>query len=129
MREEKPMIEMTNEMELRIYEALERRYGASGQITVAIEEMAELTQALTKWLRFYRFGGAGTELTITEILERIHEEIGDVNIMLSQLELMFGDTSDIQEQKLQKLYDKVKDMFDSEGNITRPHFLDMEADE
>ena len=117
------MIEMTNEMELRIYEALERRYGASGQITVAIEEMAELQQALTKWLRFYRFGGAGTELTITEIREHIREEIADVNIVLNQLELMFGDTSDIQEQKLQRMFGLVEDMFDTDGELKPVHWL------
>lgn len=119
-------MDMTAENEARIYEALERRFGASGQITVAIEEMAELTQALTKWLRFYQFGGAGTDLTITEIREHIREEIADANIMLSQLELMFGDTSDIQEQKLLRMYELVRDMFDDEGNFKRHRFLDNE---
>ena len=123
------MIEMTNEMELRIYEALEYRFGASGQIIVAIEEMAELQQALTKWLRFYCFGGAGGDISIKKVRENIREEIADVNIMLNQLELMFGDTSDIQEQKLQRLYGIVEDLFDEDGNIKRFRFLDGEDEE
>lgn len=118
------MIEMTNEMELRIYEALERRYGASGQITVAIEELAELTQALTKWLRFYKFGWLGEGVSVSDIREHIREEIADVSIMLNQLELMFGDTGEIQEQKLQRIYELVEDAFDEYGELKPIHYFD-----
>lgn len=106
------MIEMTNEMEQRIYEALEYRYGASTQIVVAIEELAELQQALCKWLRSIYCADQGPR---RELKEHIREEIADVSIMLNQLELMFGDTGEIQEQKLQRLFGRVADMFDEDG--------------
>lgn len=106
------MIEMTNEMEQRIYEALEYRYGASTQITVAIEELAELQQALCKWLRSIYCADQGPR---RELKEHIREEIADASIMLNQMELMFGDTSDIQEQKLLRNYERVKDLFDEDG--------------
>lgn len=106
------MIEMTNEMETKIYEALEDRYGISGQIVVAIEELAELQQALTKWLRYVKVVSEGN---LNDIRKHIREEIADVNIVLNQMELAFGDTGDIQEQKLQRLYDLVADMFDEAG--------------
>lgn len=123
------MIEMTNEMELRIYEALERRNGASGQITVAIEELAELTQALTKWLRFYNFGGLGEDVSINDVREHIREEIADASIMLNQLELMFGDTGDIQERKLQRIYGLVEDMFDTDGELKPMHWWREDEDD
>ena len=110
------MPDMTNEMEYKIYDALEYRYGASGQIIVAIEELSELQQALTKWLRFYKFGWLGEGVSVSEIREHIREEIADVNIMLTQMELMFGDTGDIQEQKLQRLYGLVADLIE-EGKV------------
>lgn len=123
------MIEMTNEMELRIYDALEYRYGASGQITVAIEELAELTQALTKWLRFYKFGWLGEGVSVSEIREHIREEIADVSIMVTQLELMFGDTGDIQEQKLQRMFGLVEDMFDEDGKLKPMHWWREDEDD
>lgn len=110
MDENKSVPEMTNEMEARIYEALERRYG-SFQIIVAIEELAELQQALTKYLRNLHVDGTGN---LNDIREHIREEIADVSIMVTQLELMFGDTGDIQEAKLQRLYGLVADMFDED---------------
>ena len=106
------MPDMTNEMETKIYEALVDRYGASAQIIVAIEEMAELQKALTKWLRYLHELSEGN---LNDIRAGIREEIADVSIMLNQLELMFGDTGEIQEQKLQRLFGRVDDMFDEDG--------------
>lgn len=108
------MPDMTNEMETKIYEALVDRYGASAQIIVAIEEMAELQKALTKWLRYLHELSEGN---LNDIRAGIREEIADVSIMLNQLELMFGDTGEIQEQKLQRLFERVDDMFDE--NVER----------
>ena len=53
------------------------RYGKTAQMVVAMEEMAELTKELSKFLR-----GAHNE-------DAIAEEIADVRIMLEQLEIMF----------------------------------------
>lgn len=120
------MIEMTNEMEQRIYEALERRFGCSGQIIVAIEEMAELQKALTKWLRYTQLHSEGN---LNDIRASIREEIADVSIMLNQLELMFGDTGDIQEQKLQRMFGLVEDMFGDDGELKPMHWWREDEDD
>ena len=124
MSGDKSVPDMTNEMEARIYEALKRRYG-SLQIIVAIEELAELQQALTKYLRNLHVDGTGN---LNDIREHIREEIADVNIMVNQMEMMFGDTGDIQEAKLQRLYGLVADMFDEDGNLKPMHWWGGEAE-
>lgn len=60
-----------------ILEAAIARYGEKAQMIIAMEEMAELTKELSKFLR-----GAHNE-------DAIAEEIADVRIMLDQLEIMF----------------------------------------
>lgn len=116
---------MTNEMETKIYEALVDRYGASTQIVVAIEELAELQQALCKWLRSIYCADQGPR---RELMEHIREEIADASIMLNQMELMFGDTADIQEQKLLRNYERVKDLFDEDGNRKPVHWWGGETE-
>lgn len=120
------MPDMTNEMETKIYEALVDRYGASTQIVVAIEELAELQQALCKWLRSIYCADQGPR---RELMEHIREELADVSIMLNQLELMFGDTGEIQEQKLQRLFGRVDDMFDEDGERKPMHWWGGGEDE
>ena len=58
------------------------------QIPVAIEEMAELTQALTKYIRITQ-GGQPVRKTIGEVRENIKEELSDVMVMLIQLQHLF----------------------------------------
>ena len=53
-------------------------YGEQMQVIVAIEELSELQKELTKFLR-----GQADE-------RHINEEMADVEIMLEQLKLMFG---------------------------------------
>lgn len=60
-----------------ILKAAIARYGEKAQMIIAMEEMAELTKELSKFLR-----GAHNEGAIAE-------EIADVRIMLDQLEIMF----------------------------------------
>ena len=55
-------------------------YGSTHQVNMAIEEMAELTQALCKVKR------AWSEEAIASIIE----EMADVQIMLDQLRLIYG---------------------------------------
>lgn len=55
------------------------RWGKESQSFMAIEEMAELTKALSKAYR--KFG--------TEEIVNILEEIADVRIMLDQLQIIF----------------------------------------
>ena len=61
------------QQEMAIYEAAVQTYGANAQILIAVEEMAELTKAL---LKFIRYGNRPA------VLESINEERADVEIML-----------------------------------------------
>lgn len=91
--------EMTMEREGRILENAINTYGIVPQVIVAIEEMSELTKALTKYLRYNECG----EGEIGLITDNILEELADVSIMLSQMELIFGDITDHEIAKLERL--------------------------
>lgn len=83
------------------------KYGTESQVFMAIEEMAELMKALSKYRR-----NKGT----TQI-ENVIEEIADVRIMLEQLEIIFeplhaknGKTTTVngyEEAKLIRLHDRL----------------------
>ena len=76
------------------------RYGNTSQLIIAMEEMAELTKELSKFLR-----GAHNE-------DAIAEEIADVRIMLEQLEIMFdcaGAAAVYQEAKVERLRKRLED--------------------
>lgn len=82
---------MTEEIENLYLKAI-RRFGYSAQMHMAIEEMAELTNALMKYERdrtSYR---------------DIEEEIADVYIMLEQLTLMYSSKEDVDKIINQKLF-------------------------
>lgn len=67
---------MERKEELQIcYEAV-AMFGATKQIDIAIEEMAELTQALSKFKRGK--------------IHNVEEEIADVEIMIEQLKIIFN---------------------------------------
>ena len=73
---------------------------SEAQTWVAIEEMAELTQALVKHYR---------KPDDPETLEHIIEEMADVEIMLHQLKIMYNiDESKINEYKKLK-YERTKE--------------------
>ena len=73
-------------------------YGIHSQFVIAMEEMAELTQALSKRLR-----GA-------QNVENIAEEIADVEIMIAQIKLALQiapDVRRIRAEKAQRLRDRL----------------------
>jgi len=74
-----------------IYKQTIEKWGEPLQIIVAIEEMSELTKALTKWFR--------QQTTKSKICE----EIADVEIMLEQLRIMFDDSNKVDYFKRQKI--------------------------
>jgi NTP pyrophosphatase (non-canonical NTP hydrolase) len=86
-------IEKQREIEKRAIET----YGFNTQILVVLEEMAELTQVITKLLR--------TDVPCsTYAAQNLLEEIADVKIMLDQLEQMLKiDDSLIDEEMDYKL--------------------------
>ena len=70
-------------------------YGCDNQIHKAIEEMSELIRALSRM----------------DSQENIAEEMADVRIMLTQLEIMFGNRAEVRAwelRKLQRLSERVR---------------------
>lgn len=79
-----------------VFENAIDKFGLKAQIDIAIEEMAELTQALSKFKR-------GKE-------HNVEEEIADVKIMIKQLELKFDKQKidKIEKQKIERLEKLIK---------------------
>lgn len=96
--------EMTQEREGKILESAIKAWGEEAQIVVAIEEMSELTKALSKYLRYYvaEQGDHG------QIVADIREEMADVGIMLNQMELIFGDPTEEEILKLLRLEQRIE---------------------
>lgn len=78
-------------METAIYKAAINKWGNDHQITVAIEEMSELTKELCKYKR-------GNQ-NITNMVK----EIADVEIMVEQLKIIFDVYESVKEEKEFKL--------------------------
>ena len=70
--------------------------GTEAQMMKCIEEMAELIQAINKYFR------ASTQFKWAEAYDSVVEEIADVQIMLEQMRIVFGDKS-VDEQITAKL--------------------------
>lgn len=93
---------MTAQREVAIMEAAIAKWGEPAQMIVAIEELSELQKALCKYLRFAdRYDGDNPGLGV--LVNSIREEMADVSIMLSQMELIFGDPTDWEIRKLERL--------------------------
>ena len=82
---------MTQEREAAILEGAITHYGFDTQIFKAIEELGELTVELAR----HRNGAVN--------VEAIREELADAFVMLNQLELIFGDVTEIEIDKLERL--------------------------
>ena len=72
-------------------------YGEHSQIDKAIEEMAELTKALMK----LRYCEKDFERQIVQ--DAVSEEMADVEIMLTQLHMIFGNTKKVEEYQIKKI--------------------------
>lgn len=71
-------------------------YGTEAQMMQCIEEMAELIQAINKYFR------ANTDEEMAKAYISVIEEISDVQIMLEQMRILFGDKA-VDEQITAKL--------------------------
>lgn len=96
------MADMTAEREGAILEAALERYGAKAQRRQMIGEMAELTQALCKLERMEEPLGYNAADT-TRAKDHVLEEIADVQIMLNQMQLLYGDCTEHEIKKLERL--------------------------
>lgn len=96
--------ELTPEQkETALYEAAVEKFGEDAQMLIAVEELGELSKALLKWLRYKNFDQGRRD----ELLKAIAEERADVGIMLNQLEVIFGENSEAEAEKLDHLADLV----------------------
>jgi len=79
-------------------------YGEESQVDMCIEEMSELAKAL---LKMRRVANTGCVTLFPEKTEAVREEIADVQIMLDQMRLIFGDTETHEITKLARLERKL----------------------
>lgn len=82
---------MTQEREAAILEGAISKFGPGAQIIKAIEELGELTVELARHMN-----DLGT-------VDAVREEMADAFIMLNQMELIFGDVTEIEVDKLERL--------------------------
>ena len=93
---------MTTEERRALLDRAITTYGASAQMDMAVEEMAELTKALCKIIR----AQAGCE--VTAAIGNVSEEMADVQIMLDQLRIIFHrSTEEVEEAKLERLKNRL----------------------
>ena len=85
--------------ESKIFHRAIYKWGADMQMMVAIEEMSELTKELIKHQR------TGTNF------QEIAEEIADVEIMLIQLKIIFGNEDKV-EEFIEKKMNRLKEILD-----------------
>lgn len=97
--------------EIKNPEVLERaikKYGVSIQSDMAIEEMSELTKAILKNRRIWRFG---SEEELKKQVENIVEEAADVLITVVQVIMMYdhkGKVQDIVDFKINRLQERLE---------------------
>ena len=74
-----------------------REFGVYSQMFMCVEKMSELTKAICKYHRAH-----GND-EIHASIDNMREEMADVQIMLNQMKIMFGDVEDIERTKLERL--------------------------
>lgn len=77
-------------------------YGDEAQCIMCMEECAELIQAISKAYRTF-----GTEKH-QKAVDAVREEIADVQIMLDQMRIIYGDTAEQEAFKLQRLVGRLE---------------------
>ena len=85
-----------------------RTFGESNQITVAIEEMSELTKELCKVKRMF---AEGEKYLSKETLNALSEEMADVLIMLEQLKFIFSNMVEVEcfaDKKINRLLSRIQ---------------------
>lgn len=83
------------EYKVEVLEKAVKTYGYVHQTIKATEELSELLAALNKWLG------------MPEYEDNIREECADVEIMLGQLKIIFGDWSGWTHYKMDRLEDRI----------------------
>lgn len=87
----------------KIYRDAIEVFGGDMQVTVAIEEMAELTKELCKAQRVTFAGRGGLGDGLIDNYDEIAEDIADVQIVLDEMMWAFGVAAEVQYARKQKL--------------------------
>lgn len=87
------------EYKVEVLEKAVKTYGRMHQTIKAAEELSELLVALNK--------GLGMMKIPWETMDNIREECADVEIMLGQLKIIFGDWSGWTHDKMDRLEDRI----------------------
>ena len=86
-------------------------YGVDAQVDMCIEEMSELAKALLKMRRVKYMPAdapARSDRAIIEKQKQIIEEVADVQIMLEQMRLIYGETAAVEDVKIDSLQTRLK---------------------
>ena len=97
---------MKKEMTGNVYEDAITKWGKTAQLDQMIEEMAELTMAISKFKR--KQNDSLLDYQKVGIMENLYTEIADVKLMIEEMEFMFG------KDNVQKAYDKQFEKFKME---------------
>ena len=96
-----------NDLNIKIAE----HFGTEKQMVVMIEELAELTQAATKWLRIQQHGQT-VRKSEAEVMDNLIEELADVSIMTDQIKHLLGISEktfhEIRREKIQRTADYIE---------------------
>lgn len=79
-------------------------YGQKNQEQIAIEEMAELTQAICKNWRYHN----------DKTANNLREELADVKVMVAQLETIYGNVDDIVKYKIERQIKRLEQEADND---------------
>ena len=93
-------------MERNIYQDAIDKWGETAQLDQMIEEMAELTLAISKYKR--QFNDSLLDYQKVGVMENLYTEIADVKLMIEEMEFMFG------KKNVQKAYQKQLQKFEQE---------------
>ena len=86
-----------------VFKKLIEKYG-NKQITICIEEMSELTKALCKYLRY-----CDCDLEKMIAIDDIYEEMADVYIMLTQMQLLLQIDNEFLDDMIDKKIQRTKE--------------------
>ena len=97
---------MSEQERQAVLEAALQKWGEAAQTDMCIEEMSELTKALLKVRRLH-VSMIGSEEHRSRI-EAVREEIADVQIMLDQMRILYGDPVEAENGKLERPQKRLK---------------------
>ena len=89
-----------------VYQDAIVKWGENAQLDQMVEEMAELTLAISKYKR--QFTDSLLDYQKVGVMENLYTEIADVKLMIEEMEFMFG------KENVQKAYDKQMKKFELE---------------